>query len=77
MRGRYHLSGRVARSLTRCGRQMQDTGALQQGTDSVFARRRNSGTAVEVCNSQVAVSMSSATEAPSKPLGYDPSMPAS
>jgi len=67
-----------SRSQGPCWRGSSTTpGSLQQGAHSVFAERRDSGTAGEVCHGQVAASMSSATEAPSMPLGYDPSMPAS
>ena len=52
-----------------------DTGFLKQGKSSVFVQRQYSGTAGKVCNCQVAVSMSIATEAVSMPVDYDLYMP--
>jgi SRSO17 transposase len=54
-----------------------DTGFLKQGKHSVFVQRQYSGTAGKVCNCQVAVSMSLATEALSMPLDYELYMPES
>jgi len=52
-----------------------DTGFIKQGEHSVFVHRQYTGTAGKVCNCQVAVSMSIATEALSMPLDYELYMP--
>lgn len=54
-----------------------DTGFLKQGKSSVFVQRQYSGTAGKICNCQVAVSMSIATEALSMPVDYALYMPES
>ena len=52
-----------------------DTGFIKQGKSSVFVHRQYTGTAGKVCNCQVAVSMSIATEALSMPVDYELYMP--
>jgi SRSO17 transposase len=52
-----------------------DTGFVKQGKHSVFVQHQYTGTAGKLCNCQVAVSMSIATEALSMPVDYDLYMP--
>lgn len=54
---------------------IDDTGFLKQGTHSVFVDRQYTGTAGKVCNCQVAVSLSVASETLSMPLDFELYMP--
>lgn len=54
---------------------IDDTGFLKKGKHSVFVSRQYTGTAGKVCNCQVAVSLSVASETLSMPLDFELYMP--
>jgi SRSO17 transposase len=54
---------------------IDDTGFLKKGMHSVFVSRQYTGTAGKVCNCQVAVSLTVATETLSMPLDFELYMP--